>query len=912
MRALRAFLVRLAGSFGSQRREREMAEELESVVQMQTEDNLRSGMSPAEARRQALIKMGGVELVKQAVRDRRGIPLLETAIQDLRYAGRVLARSPGFCLVVVLSLAVGIGGNTGLFGVFNALMLRQLAVPEAAELSVVRVASPTHPSEQFSYPHFEQLRQVMPGDGQLAAMSRVARMKAGGEGEGPAEGASVQLVSGQYFSALGLAPGAGRLLGPDDNRTAGGHPVAVLSHAFWQRRFNRSPAAIGGKLALNGTSFTVVGVAPAGFSGVWLESPVAVWIPVAMQHEVKYLQNVHSENSDTDKPWLPQARVHWLDLVARTNSPPATAAALDATFQQWIGERAETINDGEARRLFRQQRLVLEPFDRGFSRLRQGFAGSLYALMALMAAVLVIACANTANLLLSRAAARQREIALRLSLGASRGRIVRQLFTESVVLGGLAGLAGLALAPFAAELLVRMATGAGSGPLPFSVGIDGRVLVFTVAVSFLATVLFGLVPAFRTTRVELAATLKSGGRGPQAGPRLNPARLLVASQVALSVVLVMVAGLFLRSLDNLSRQDLGLAREQLVSLSINPRLGGYQRDELPDLHRRLVERAEALPGVRSAAVAMSGVISGHNNSSGLIISGYQPGPDEKVDVEENRVGVHYFDTVGMRVIAGRDFDLRDHRDAPRVAIVNEAFARRYLASRPALGQHIGYGGPRVGYGKPEVEIVGLVSDARISTPREAPVPMAYFALAQGMVEAGTVEVRAAGDPRLLGEALRRAIAEMEPRLPIDRVSVLSDRVSGRLNPERAIARLTSLLGVLALGLACFGLYGVMSYAVTLRTAELGVRMALGAAPGAVSRMVLGESLRLVLLGLAVGLPLALAASRLISAQLFGVDPVDPVTLAGTTAALLGVAAASAWIPAARAARVDPLVALRYE
>jgi predicted permease len=902
---LRAWLLRLVGSFRHRRSERELADELESVLQMEIEDNLQRGMTPGEARRQALIKVGGLEAIKEAVRERRGLPLLETAIRDLRYAARVLVRSPGFAVVTVLSLAVGIGGNSAAFTVFNALMLRSLPLARPAELFALRVDSATHPAEQFSYPHFERLRQGMPGEGRLAAMSRVAGMKAL-VGEQP-EGAAVQLVSGELFATFGLAPALGRLLGPDDNRIVGGHPVAVLSHAFWQRRFHGSPEVIGRQLALNGTRFTVVGVAPPGFSGVWLEAPAGVWIPLAMQGNVQYLSNVHSENSDTDKPWMPQERVQWLNVVARTTTPVAAAAALNATFQQWVGQRAEEIGDPDRRRLFQQQRLVLQPFGRGFSRLRERFVAPLYAVMAMMALVLIIACANTANLLLSRAAARQREIALRLSLGASRGRVVRQLFTESALLGILAGAGGLALAPFVGELLVRMAAGG-----PFSVAIDGRVLAFTTAVSLAATVLFGLAPAFRTTRIDLATALRAGGRGAHAGARLNPARLLVISQVALSVVLVIVAGLFLRSLRNLGNVDLGLAREQLVSVAINPRLAGYAPADLPQLHRRLIERAEALPGVRSAAVAMSGLITGSSNTSGLVISGYQPRADEKVDVQENRVGLHYFSTVGMRLVAGRDFDGRDGENAPRVAIVNQAFARRYFAGRPAVGQRIGYGSPEVGLGTPAVQIVGVVSDARVSTAREPPAPMAYYPLAQGVVQAATLDVRTVADPANLAEQLRRAIAEMEPRLRIDGVSTLSARVSGSLDRERAIARLSSVLGLLALGLACFGLYGVMSYAVTLRTPELGVRMALGAAPSTVLWMVLRESLRLVLLGLAAGLPLALVASHLVSSQLFGVSPIDPVTLLVATAALLCVAAASAYVPAARASRVDPLVALRYE
>jgi predicted permease len=832
--------------------------------------------------------------------------MAESWLRDLRHGVRVLAKAPGFSLAVSLSLSLGIAGTSAIFSLLNTLMLRSLAVPRPQELSFVRYGNRGGPS-QVSFPMFQQLRQAAPEGSRLAAVSRVARMQARADGDGEPGLSAVQLVSGEFFSTLGLAPVRGRLLSPEDNRVAGGHAVAVLGHAFWRDRFGGAEDVVGRTVTLNGARFTVVGVAPAGFSGLWLESPTAVFISLAMQAVAHYSQNVFSSNANTNQPWFQQERIEWLDVIART--PPeargAVALSLQRTFERSLDAVAGDASFAkDKRQSLREGPMTLAPFERGFSSLRQRFAGPLYVLMGMAALLLLIACANSANLLLARAASRRHEIALRLSVGATRSRLVQQLFVESILLGAVACVVGLALAPVISRLLVRMTAGVQTGPLPFAVPIDARVVLFTVAVSLATTLIFGLAPAVRTTRIELGTALKVGGRGAQAGGRGRSARLLVVVQVALSLVLVVVAGLFLRSLQSLLAVELGYAREHRLSVAIDARASGYGSGEGGALRRRLTERAASLPGVQSVAASSCGLATSCRDTSGNIaISGYQPGPDERVEINTLWVGPEYFATVGMTLMAGRDFQSGDHTADPNVAIVNEAFARRYLAGRSALGQ-------RFGGGQPRHTIVGVVRDARIQTVREAARPTAFHPKSpdDGV---STLEVRTLGDPRWLAEPLRRALLEVEPRLQI-KVTPLSEQLDRNLTQERAVARLTAALGILALGLACFGLYGVMSYAVARRTAELGVRLALGAQPARVLWMVLRESLSLVVLGLGAGLVLVLALSRVLASQLFGVEPTDPPTVIVAAAGMIIVATAAAYRPAWRASRVDPMVALRSE
>jgi predicted permease len=902
----RVWASRFGALFARSRREAELCDEVRAHLDRLAEDHRQRGLSPRAAEAAARRDFGGVDQMKEAYRDQRGLPVVEAAARDVQYALRGFRKNPGFVGAVVLSLALGIGVTSAVFTVVNALMLTLLPVHNPRELFVATpelvgdsADAPALPA-RFSFPAFESLRRAMPASGSLAAMSRVARMYRRAGGEGGFQQVSVQLVSGEFFSVLGVSAVRGRLLGAADNRTLGGHPVAVMSHALWSGAFGADETVIGRILTVNGQPLTIVGVAPAGFSGVWLESPVDLWIPLMMQDEVHYRQNYSASGASSLKPWVPQESLRWLDLVGRKADAAgtSTAVALTSAFQGLVSRAAEGMPEA-LRTRFRQQRLALLPFGRGFSNLRTNFAPPLFALFGMAALVLLIACANAANLMLARAAARRREIAIRVSLGASRGRVIQQLLTESVLLSAVACAAGLLTAGWTADLLVRRAAGTGAS---LAVGVDWRVVAFAV-VSAVATVLLaGLAPAFRTTKVETSLALRAASaRGARAQPRLQKA--LVAAQVALSLVLVVAAGLFAQTLRNYARLSLGYTQEHVLSVSINFVSTGYPVERLGGLSEALIERVQAVPGVISASTAMCGLASGCRATSDIVIDSYRPAPGEFVRVQENRVSSSYFATTGMRLLDGRGFDGRDRADTTKVAVVNRSMARRYFPGQSPIGR-------RFGYDTPDIEIVGVVEDGRVNRVQQAPTPMAFYPMSQG-ADPEVVDARTSGDPRVLINEIRRAVSDVVPSVPTI-VFVLSDQVTNSLNQERLVAGLTTIFGVLALGLASLGLFGVMSYAVTQRTVEFGIRLALGAPRSSVLAGVLRESLAIAGLGLAAGVPAVLALSRATGALLFGISPTDFTTMSSGIALLIVVAAAASIAPAWRASRVDPIVALRQE
>ncbi len=882
-------------------REQDLMREIEAHLSAEAEEQTAAGLTPEAARSAALRVFGNATLVQEDVRAAWGYRWVDSLSQDLRYGARGLRRNPGFALVIVLSLALGIGANTAIFSVLNAVLLRPLPVARPEQLYALDISeSKFRAPQRFSYPLFEEMRDVA-GSG-IAAMSRVARVYGRLSGEGEQETERVQLVSGEYFALLGLAPSLGRLLAPSDNLKVGEHPVVVVSHAFWERKCGGSPGVLGRSVNLNGAAFTIVGVAPAGFNGIWLESPVDIWIPLVMQAAAHYQQNFSSSNADEDKPWPTQDGIRWLDLMVRTRG---SLPALGVVFQHWLDRHAAQIGHAQDRVLFLRQRLILDPIARGYSNTRGQIQGSLYLLAGMVALVLLIASANSANLILARGAARKREMAVRLSIGASRGRVIRQLLTETCLLVGIAATLGVTAAYLGSSFLVRAALGISAGTSPITATLDWRVLGFSAAVSVLTVLVFGLAPAFRTTEVELDTAAKSGARGTSLESFRNSQKALVAAQIALVFVLLVAAAWFSGGLRYLARLNLGYDQEQVVTVWVRPELAGYPQEQLPALHRRLVESMEALPGVQSAAYAMCGLASGCRTSSSVTIEGYQPAAGEDVGVQENRVGPHYFTTVGMRLLTGRDFTEQDTERAPLVAIVNEAAVRRYFGNGNAIGR-------RFGYGRPNVEIVGVIADARVNSEREPARPMAFYPLAQGTVYGGCVEVRLAGQATARLREIREAILKVDRNLPIDSIRTVRDQVNGNLRRDRLIVGLAWVFGALALGLGCFGVYGTMSYGVARRTNEIGIRLALGAAPARVFRLTLGESLVLLVLGLAVGAPLVIAASRPVSRAIVGVDVSDPLIPILAALVVTLTAAVAAYVPARRASRVDPMAALRYE
>jgi len=905
MRAMRAFFLRLGGCFRGG--ESDLGAELESHLELHVADNLRAGMTQDEARREALLRLGGVAWVTEACRERRGLPFLDRLAQDLRYGLRQLRRSPAFTAAVVGSLALGIGANTAIFSILNALLLKSLPVAAPHELFLVHQQARGVTPQRFSYPMFLRLRDAATGAEGVAGMSHIARAQVRIEAASEAETASVQLVSGEFFPLLGVPAALGRTLAPGDNRTPGANPVAVIGYGYWQSRFAGSPDVLGRRLMVNGVAFTIVGVAQRGFQGVWVDSPVAVWVPLAMQADVRYSQNFSSHNtSEPEKPWVPQEFIDWLDLIVRAKpaAAPATREALNGVFLGSL-EIATGSFGPETRRYFLERSLTLEPFGRGLSSLRDRFASPLLALMAMVALVLLIACANAANLLLARAEGRRREIAVRLSIGASRARLVQQFLAEGFLVVAAAAGIGLLLAGWIGDVLVRMALGVTAGPTPLGTGLDWNVLAFTAALSVVTAFLFGLAPALRATRPDLASAMKSASRTAAWRSARNPGKFLVAAQVALSLLVVFGAGLFARSLRNLSHLPLGFEPEHVLSVRIDPRAGGFAGAQLDALYHRLMERVQAVPGVRSAAVSNCGLAVECRSSSDVRLPGYVPQPLEQMRAQYSFVSPGYFATVGTALRDGRDFEGRDRGN--RSAVVNEAFTRRYFPRGAAVGQRFGIKGM-----DRDSEIIGEIRDARVNRVREAAVPMVYYPLEGNVVYAESLEVRAAGDPKTVSTDVRKALSSVASGLPVTRIATLTEQVDRSLNQERLTSRLTLAFGILALGLACFGLYGVMSWTVARRTSEIGVRMALGAQPAAVLGAVLKEVLGLIALGLAVGVPGVFFGARAVTTLLYEVPPNDPATFLGAALVLVTSGIAAGFVPAWRAARVDPVLALRHE
>jgi predicted permease len=832
--------------------------------------------------------------------------------QDLRHALRALRAHRLLTATLVLTLGLGIGANAAIFSLLNTVVFRSLPVPEPDRLFAVRAGFPLASGNRFSGPVIERLRASAPRDVTIAAMARVARVYTRTEGATETEPAGLQLVSSSYFQVLGLRPALGQLP-PAENGYAP-MPLAVVSHRYWQRRFRGAADVIGRTLTINGASFTIVGVGPEDFTGVWLESPVDVWTSLSMDRAVKYGQNFSTANMCPDGclvhpfiPWFPQDGVWWLDAIARV--PPdraatAVASALDAGVRDYLA--VQTFSKDDAR-------ITLEPFANGFSTFRRRFTTPLYVLIGMAALVLLITCANVANLLLARAAGRQRDLAIRMSLGAGRGRLVHQLFTESALLVLMAGAAALLFAHWSSDLLIRTATSSatsGNTP-PFAATIDLRVWGFTAVVALASVVLFGLLPAWRVTRVDLVTAIKAGGRGAIASTAARPASLLVVIQVALSLVLVTANGLLIRSFQNLLTVDIGAERGHVLSVALDSRgakgkAGALTTEEGAALQQRILDSVASLPGVRSASLANCGI---HTNcggrEDGLRIESYDARPKEQVVFLTNSVTPRYFETLGMRLTAGRMFDARDVEDGPSVAIVNRTLAAKYFKDGQAIGR-------RFGRKRLDTEIVGIVEDARLLSVREPPMPTVYFPMTQRGSAGHALELRTAGDPRQAIASVRAAIAKTAPGVEIESIVPLDERIRLSLSQDRLVVLLASGFGVLALGLAGFGLFGLLSYAVARRSSEFGIRMALGATQSQVVWSVVRQALLLVLCGVLLGLPFVLSGGRLVSSLFFGIEPHDWVTFVGATLTLVAVASACSVLPALRASRVDPLVALRNE
>jgi predicted permease len=827
--------------------------------------------------------------------------LEDEMFQDLRYGVRMLLASKMFTLVAVLSLALGIGANTAIFSLLDAVLLKTLPVKQPEQLVLVGAAPPDQPLRgvPFSYPVFRELRDKNAVFSGMFAWSGLPMSMSGG---GQTERVLGELVSGHFFAVLGVNPHLGRVFTEADDQSPGAHPVAVISYNFWQRRFGADPGIIGQTISLNGYPFTVVGVTAQGFHGIQVGVAPDVRVPLMMNNQVR----------PGGSPVFENRRNGWLAVMARLKhglSLEQAQAGADTVFQI-IREPDVRRNTGDTAddRFGRSIRLRLESAKNGVaSNLTRQFGQPLRVLMYLVGVVLLIACLNVANLLLARATTRQKEIAVRLALGAGRFRLVRQLLTEGFLLAALGGALGLVFARWGTGLLLSFLP-QGRIPLVLEIKPDLRVLGFTLGVTLLTGLLFGLAPALQATRPNLIPALKNetvvvaGGRR-----RWELRRLLVILQVALSLVLLVGAGLFVRSLRNLQTVDDGYHTDQVVTMALDPAQSGYKAEQLRSFYDQLSERVAALPGVKTATYTYYVPMSGGFSRYGIEVPGYQPRPGEDMGVLQNQVGAQFFATFGIPLLAGREFNAQDTPESPKVVIVNESLARRFFGAESPLGRRITLENYK------DLEIIGVVADAKYRTLKEALPQTAYLPFSQySTLRERTLSVRAAGRASALVAALRREVRGLDPQLPVFNIKTFAEQINESVSRERLVALLSSFFGLFALLLAALGLYGVMAYAVVRRTREIGIRMALGAQVGNVLWLVLRETLLLIFIGIAIGLPVALAASRLTEGLLFGLTANDPLTLALAVLVLIAIAALAGYLPARRAARVDPLVALRYE
>ncbi len=908
---LRYVQARLRGLWRSEAIHREIDEEMRFHIQETTEENIALGMSPEEARREAERRFGRLTELKERGHDVRGGRWLGALWQDVRYGLRTMRKAPVFTAVTVLTLALGIGANTAIFSLLDALLLESLPVPQPERLVLFGNGQDTGATDNFpdrswdlySYPFYRDVRRDNDVFADVAAVLSIqwgvhgAINTPGSSGE--LERMDVLLVSGTYFSVLGVNAELGRTFTEADDLTPGGHPIAVVSHALWVRRLGADPAAIGRTITIDQTTYTIVGVAPKAFLGTTaLEAP-DVWVPLAME------------------PQLPPA--HWngrsdreaqsLYIIGRLKdgvSVEHASAAVNLLFKQSLQEQAGPAPSAERAEDIERARIELTPAGKGISGLRNKFSLSLQILMAAVGVVLLIACANVANLLLARASARQPEFAVRLALGAGRLRLVRQLLTESVLLAALGAVVGVALAWWGSRLLVLMAS-TGSEPLPLDVTPSLRVLGFTLLASLLAAAFFGTAPALRASRIEPNATLR-GSKGSARAEHGVLGRALVVVQVALSLLLLVGAGLFVRTLVNLQNVPSGFDQENVLLFETDVTTTGLEDERLGGLLDDVEERVAAEPGVRAVAFAFVVFNQGQWTSS-VFVDDPAPSEAQGTEVRQNVVGDDFFSALGVSLLAGRGFGPQDTTGSPRVAVVSEAMARRFFPNGSALGRRFATGSPE---SDESAEIVGIVRDARYGSLTEQMRPMIFYSHAQRPQPLGSLVVRFSGEPEQVVPRIRQAIKEVDRNLPVDGVVSLTDHIDRSLVRQKLVARLASFFGLLALTLACVGLYGVLSYAIARRTREIGVRMALGARRGDVLRLVVREASTLVLVGVAIGLAASLAVTRAASSLLFELQPNDPLTIALATSLLVAVALVACLLPARRATKIDPMLALRAE
>ena len=839
---------------------------------------------------------------------------METLLKDLRYGVRGLLKRRGFAAIAVLTLALGIGANTAIFTLVNAVMLKSLPVEKPEELVLFSDATGEGTSLQdspttgkwtlFSYGSYEYFRDHDQSFEEIAALrsgtSRLSVRQVDSQASAAAR-ASGQLVTGNYFSMLRVRAARGRVLTKDDDK-ANAQPAAVISHRYWETELNSDPGVVGKSVIINGTNFTVVGVTPREFFGERVRRPPDFWMPLAFQPQIELRQS-----------FLTNKEAYWLMVMGRLKpgvSMDQAQAGVNLELRQFLTQEAGSELTEQRQKDIQNTFATLVEGQGGISGLRQIYSTPLHMLMAIVGMVLLIACANVGSLLLSRAASRKAEISLRMALGATRPRIIRQLLTESMLLATLGGIAGVLLAQWGVRVLIGLV----AKEAPLNIRPDAGVLLFTVGVSIVAGILFGLVPAIQASRVNLSSAIKEKTRTRSGFMRVSLSSLMVVMQVGLSMVLLTGAGLFARSLLKLQNQDVGFDPNNVMLLGIDPRLAGYKPAELGSLYQQLLNRVGSLPQVRSVSMATYSPMSGTRRSSSIQVPGYEPQRDDDSVAQDILVGPKYAETLGIPLLRGRDIEQRDTPSSAPVAVVNSAFVERFFKDQNPVGRSFKFDEDE-DEKSPGIEIIGVVGDIKSRDAREQPDPIIYRPILQVQDQGAfscTIHVRTNSDPTALTTQVRQIINQTDDKLPIFGVTTLSEQVHANLNDERLIAQLVSFFGALALILACIGLYGVMAQGVARRTNEIGIRMALGARGGNIAWMILRETLYLVLAGLVIGLPAALLGAKLIASQLFGLKPADPFTLIAASVVLTVVALLAGYLPARRASRVNPLNALRYE
>jgi predicted permease len=888
----------------------DLDEELQAYVELVSAEKVQAGVDPEEARRDVRREMGGVPQVIQSVRDVRAGVWLDRLVQDVRYGVRTLAKNPAFTLVAMATLALGIGANTAMFSLLDQVVLRLLPVSHPEQLVIVRETG-NHYGNSYgvntmSWPMFEDLRdnnQVFSG-----MFSRFPAAVTIGYGDGAAQ-ISAELVSGSYFPTLGVKAVLGRTIAPDDDAVPDSEPVVVLSYSFWRTYFDGDRTIVGRTISLNSHAMTVIGVAQPGFDGVEMGGPAKVFVPIMMKTEM----TPHSDGLKDRRRFL-----SWVTTYGRLKAgvsieqaqlslQPLLHSILEFEAQQPEFLRTFTAADRE---LFLRNRIELIPGSE--NELREYMRRPLWLLVALTGAVLLLACANLANLLLARATSREREFAVRLAIGAGRAGIVRQLLVESLLLSVAGAALGLALAFVADRILLRIYLPADAAaefvvsPIP-----DGRVLAFTLAVMLLTSLVFGLLPAMRGSRTEITLSLKDRS-GAQSSGGISLRRTLVGIQVALSLLLLVGAGLLVRTLRNLENLGPGFPTDRVLTFRINPSLNGYSDAETKSFYERLNVNLETAPGVASVGFSTMPLLHGYAWRNAILGKNFEGAPLEEQPVL-CEVGPDYFRTLGIPIVAGRAFTIQDDGPAKyKYAVVNETFARKYFPGRNPMGQRFGLV-DEMEPTTPDIEVIGVIPDRKYRDLRETPPAQAYFPYFQGPhFRFMNIYLRTEGDPRRFEDALRERMRQFDPHVPVVGLETMNQQIGFSLRTERLVASLSAVFGGLATLIAVIGLYGVMAYAVLRRTREIGIRMALGALRSNVIRMIMREVLLLIGAGLVAGVALALALADLIRSQIYGLSARDPLTFIGSAIVLAVAAGLAGFIPALRASSVDPTSALRQD